>query len=89
MSFYIRKNGVTKKLGSIPKSVVGSVFTGTLTAGSTMLVISDNDITTDSMIDIYTTVYGLNPTNVVVANGSITLTFEAQQSNVGVKVRVI
>ena len=61
---------------------------GTLTAGSTSLVISDATITTSSTIDIYTDVFGVNPTNVVVATGSVTLTFEAQQNNLGVKVRV-
>lgn len=66
----------------------GTVITGTLTAGATSVTLSNSKITTNSMIDIYTTVYGLNPTNVTVSNGQIVLTFEAQQSNVGVKVRV-
>lgn len=60
----------------------------TLTAGSTTLTISDELITTDSTFDIYTSVYGVNPTNVIASTGSIVLTFEAQQSDLGVKVRL-
>jgi hypothetical protein len=63
-------------------------FIATLTAGSTSITISDNTIFTTSTIDIYTDAFGVNPTNVVVSTGSIVLTFEAQQSDVGVKVRV-
>lgn len=61
---------------------------GTLTAGQTSITLSDSIITTDSTFDFYTDTFGANPTNVVATNGSITLTFEAQQSDVGVKVRV-
>ena len=62
--------------------------TGTLTAGSTSITLSDASITTTSTLDYYTDAFGVNPTDVVVATGSVTLTFEAQQSNLGVKVRV-
>ena len=63
-------------------------ITGTLAAGSTSLTISDVSILTTSTIDVYTDTFGVNPTNVVVATGSVTLTFEAQNNNIGVKVRV-
>ena len=63
-------------------------LTGTLTAGSTTLTISDASITTNSVIDYYTDIFGVNPTNAVVATGSVTLTFDAQQSDLHVKVRV-
>ena len=63
-------------------------LTGTLTAGQTSITLSDSIITTDSTFDFYTDTFGANPINVVATNGSITLTFEAQQSDVGVKVRV-
>lgn len=63
-------------------------LTGTLTSGSTTLTISDAAITTTSTIDIYTDVFGIQPTNAVVATGSITLTFLAQASDISVKVRV-
>lgn len=63
-------------------------LTGTLSAGNTSVTISDAAITTTSTIDIYTDVFGIQPTNAVVASGSITLTFLAQASDITVKVRV-
>lgn len=62
--------------------------TGTLTAGNTSITLSDASITTNSTIDVYTDTFGINPTNVAVATGSVTLTFIAQANNLGVKVRV-
>lgn len=61
---------------------------GTLTAGATTVTLSNSEIRTTSTFDIYTDVYGVNPTAVAVSNGSMTLTFEAQQSAINVKVRV-
>ena len=63
-------------------------LTSTLTAGNTSVTISDAAIFTTSTIDIYTDVFGIQPTNAVVATGSITLTFLAQASDITVKVRV-
>ena len=68
--------------------VRGTFVTGTLTAGSTSITLSDASITTTSTIDIYTSTFGIQPTNAVVATGSITLTFLAQASDITVKVRV-
>lgn len=42
----------------------------------------------DSNVDIFTSVFGVNPTAVSVSNNAITLTFPAQSSDIGVKVRV-
>lgn len=64
-------------------------LTATLSTGETTLTISDSSITEDSMIDIYTNVFGVNPTEVTVASGSITLVFDAQETDLGVKVRVM
>lgn len=80
---YDGSNWVNRPIGTPYTDV-----TGTLAAGETSLVISNEDIATTSTIDIYADTYGVNPTNVVVANGSVTLTFEAQESNLGVKVRI-
>ena len=62
--------------------------TGTLIAGNTSVTLSDASILTTSNIDIYTDVYGVSPTNVTVATGSVTLTFEAQANDLSVKVKV-
>ena len=62
--------------------------TGTLTAGNTSVTLSDASITSNSTFDIYTDTFGVNPTGITVATGSITLTFKSQASDVNVKVRV-
>lgn len=74
--------------GGVLKNFLYTELVDTLTAGETSITFSDNSILSTSTIDIYTDTFGVNPTSVVVATGSITLTFEAQQSNIGVKVRV-
>lgn len=61
--------------------------TGTLTAGQTSITLSDNSITTTSTIEVFNdldVVYN----SITVATGSVTLTFDAQQSDMSVKVRV-
>lgn len=63
-------------------------LTSTLTTGATTLTISDSIIKTNSTVEIFTDTYGVNPTDAVVTSGVIVLTFEAQQADVGVKVRV-
>ena len=63
-------------------------ITGTLTAGQTSLTLQDSLITSNCTIDFYTDTYGVNPTAVSVSTGSVTLTFNAQQNDLGVKVRV-
>lgn len=68
-------------------------FTGTLTAGNTSLVISDVSITTSTRVegvllnvDPFST--GIAPTSCTVANGSVTLTFEALSFDLDVIVEV-
>ena len=83
------KTDVGTELKTLKSSIVSFTdLTRTLTAGSTSLTISDASITTSSTIDYYTDVYGVNPTDATVVNGSITLTFDAQSSDIHVKVRV-
>lgn len=74
------------------KSSLGVWLTGTLTAGQTTLVLSDTSITTDSIVeDVFVpdTFFGVNPTNILVATGSVTLTFPAQSNDMPVKVRIL
>lgn len=61
---------------------------GTLLAGETTLTIQNAAITPNSTLDFYTDVFGVNPTNVTVSAGSVTLTFESRSSDLGVKVRI-
>ena len=65
-----------------------TITVGTLTAGSTAIIINDARITTNSILSFYTSIYGVNPESVTVAMGSVTLTFEAQSTDMYVGVRV-
>lgn len=69
--------------------VNGTWLTDTLSIGSTSLVFSDASITTSSTIDIYVDTWGVSPESCTVATGSVTLTFEAQESALGVKIRIL
>jgi len=61
--------------------------TGTLTAGSTSITLSDNSITSSSTIEVFNDL-DIPYNSKSVSTGSITLTFDAQQSDMSVKVRV-
>ena len=69
-------------------NIEGVELTSTLTAGATSLTFTNSKITTNSTVDIYSSVYGVNPKTVTLSNGSIAMTFKAQPSNVSVKVVV-
>lgn len=67
------------------KEDAATVLTATLSAGSTSLTFSNAAITTTAMYDVYADKYGLTPTDITVTTGQAVLTFEAQSSNVSVK----
>ena len=48
----------------------------------------DPTIGANTNIRIFTSIFGVNPTDVSIADNAITLTFPAQSSDIGVKVRV-
>ena len=90
----------TQQLQTAAKTIIGAinelaqavvVLTGTLTAGNTTITFTDTDHINDGVrIDVYTSVFGVDPTNIVTdtANHICTLTFEAQQTDVTVKLEV-
>ncbi len=59
-----------------------------LAAGATSITINDDRITTDSALSFYTSIYRVNPTDAIVVNGSVTLTFDTQDADMEVGVRV-
>ena len=69
--------------GSSSKELVS-----TLTTGNTSLVFTDDAISSDSTIDIYTSVYGVSPKNASISGNTLTLTFKAQNVDIDVKVVV-
>lgn len=70
------------------RDAAGTVLRGVLTAGETSLVINDTSISEGDVVEVCTSKYGVNPTEVAVANGSITLTFSSQTANLNVVVKV-
>lgn len=66
-----------------------TIFAATLTAGETTVTITDSQIAVGSTIEVYTDIYGLEPTNVAVTAGQIVLTFVAQGVDVNIKVKVM
>lgn len=66
-----------------------SIITGTLVAGQTSIAILSDYITTDSVLDFYTSIYGVNPLSVSVVAGEVTLTFNAQATNMTVGVKIV
>ena len=73
---------------AIEERAIYTELTGTLSAGNTSLTLSNASITASSTIDYYTDYFGVNPVSISVSTGSVTLTFEAQDIDLGVKVRV-
>lgn len=70
--------------------VAGIVLSGTLTAGQTSITFTNAAISASSTLaNLWISVFGVYPTNIVITDGSITLTFESQASDLGVKVRII
>lgn len=61
---------------------------GTLEAGDTEIVLTSSKIKTDSAVFPWTNKFGVAPTNMVVTNGSATLTFPVQSTDLDVMVRV-
>lgn len=78
--------GMIKQLNDMIQRA--SITRSVLAAGETSITISDNRITTDSVLSFYTSIYGVNPKTVSVSNGSVALTFEAQTADMEVGVRV-
>ena len=65
--------------------IAGTTLSGTLTAGSASITLSDASITASSMIDVYTDT-GIGYESITAATGSVTITFEEQAADMGVKV---
>ena len=74
-------------ISALKSKVSGTIVSGTLTAGSTSITLQDASITTSSMIEVFNE-FDVPYNSKTLSNGSITLTFDAQQSNMIVKVRV-
>ena len=74
----------------IPGAAASEVQRGTLTAGQTSVVLTftSQTIGANTLVDIYTGEYGVNPTAVATTTNTVTLTFGAQGANVAVAVKI-
>lgn len=82
---------VNQKVDDIPTvSVDVEVQRGTLTTGATSvaLTFTEQNIGANTLVDVYTDTFGVNPTAVTIAGNVVTLTFDAQASDVAVGVKV-
>lgn len=81
--------GTDGYLYSNNKKVIGCMqVSGTLSAGSTSITLSSSAITTSSVIEPFTSIFGVNPTAIMVSSGSAVLTFPAQTVDMTVMIRV-
>lgn len=65
------------------------ILSGVLSAGSTTITLSNESITGEEMIEVFTDIYGVNPKSITSEAGSITLTFKAQENDMNIKVRCL
>lgn len=63
-------------------------ISGTLEKGKTSISLTNDTITTDSIVDIYASAYGVVPVDVKVSTGQVALTFDAQAADVSILVEV-
>ena len=84
---YVEGNAKALRVWGIKLGGAYTEVTGTLTAGQTSSTLSDASITANSTIDVYTDA-DVEYNSISVSAGSVIITFDAQASNMGVKVRV-
>lgn len=82
----IRINGtITDNSGlSMTDYISRRVKTGTLTAGQTSITLTDTMFTNtdNSCYKIFTSKWGVNPTNITPGNGTVTITFRSQSQDI-------
>ena len=65
----------------------GTQITGVLNAGETEITFANENITSDSTLNaVYTSKYGMSVNSAVFGEGSLTLTFSAQEENIDILV---
>lgn len=78
-------NTTSKNVVGAINEVRGKILTGTLTAGNTSITFSDASITATSLIEVYNDA-GVGWESISATTGSVTITFEAQSSDLAVEV---
>lgn len=67
---------------------LNNILTGTLSAGATTLTFTSNKITSDSYLDLYADDILISPIEVSVSSGSVTYTFNEQETAINFRLRV-
>lgn len=83
-----QSGGVALTTAISGKEDAATVLSNTLAAGATTLNFTNAAIGNNSLLDVYTDTYGVNPTAMTQSSTTVTLTFDAQPSAVGVKLVV-
>lgn len=84
------QEAIDELAAAIPSAAAVEVQTGTLTAGTTSVVLTfaSQTIGASTLVDIYTDDYDVAPTAVATTSTTVTLTFESQAADVAVAVKV-
>jgi hypothetical protein len=91
----VKSGGVYSAIDTLNTAVQGKqdklhteMKTGTLAAGSTSLTLTftTETIGTDTLVDVYSDTFGVNPTSISTTSNAVTLVFDAQNSTVKVAV---
>ena len=75
-----------KSILDIINNISEESITGTLKEGETSITLKNNNIKEDTGVEVYTSIYNVNPTAIFTTNGSITLTFDKQNMDMDIKV---
>ena len=67
---------------------LNNILTGTLAAGETTITFTSNKITSNSYLDLYANDMLISPTEVSVSAGSVTYTFDEQETAINFRLRV-
>lgn len=62
-------------------------LSATLAAGSTQVTFTNSNFDANTLFDVYTDVYGVNPETISLSDTTLTLTFKAQESSVNIRLR--
>lgn len=59
----------------------------TLAVGSTQVTFTNSNFDSNTLFDVYTDVYGVNPEDISLSDTTLTLTFKAQETSVNIRLR--
>ena len=91
----VKSGGVYSVIDTLNTAVQGKqdklhteMKTGTLAVGATSLTLTftTETIGTDTLVDVYSDTFGVNPTSISTTSNTVTLVFDAQNSTVNVAV---